>query len=196
MKYDHAGRNRLHWIGDTGRALLAGCAVTIGAACGGADGNAGDAATGCNADGSLSVTMYGGIRGDLDWRGASLECSGMPRPDDRGARLHFVGSIDRDGEAQPLAFIIGLPDLTRGNTVRETPASVTLSEEDGGRFFSSAEAEVCWSDVTEHARLAGDEYRIRGIVYCVSPLAELNGGGGVTFTDLRYTGRVDWGTEK
>lgn len=149
----------------------------------------------CAPDGSLSVAIYGGIRRDLNWTAENLECSGMPRPKGAGARLHFAGTVDRDGEPRRLIFIIGLPELERAVAVRETPAIVTLIEENSGRFFSTAEAPVCWSDVLEQTLIANDEYGVRGIVYCVSPLAELNGPGGVTFKDFEFSGRVDWSGE-
>lgn len=150
----------------------------------------------CTPDGSLSVAIFGGIRRDLRWDAANLECRGMPRPNGAGARLHFSGSVDVDEEQRTLAFIIGLPDLEKGATAREIPAIVTLMEENSGRFFSTAEAPVCWSDVNEQTLIAGNEYAVRGIVYCVSPLAELNGTGGVTLKDFAYSGRVDWGADK
>lgn len=186
----------MHPFADTRRTLLAAWAFAIGAAaaCGAGGTDAGDSASTCTADGSLSVTIYGGIEADLDWRGADLECSGMPRPDARGARLHFSGLVDRDGTPRRLAFIIALPELSRGGTVRETPAIVTLIEEDSGRFFSTAEAPVCWSDIAQQTPISDDAFAIRGIVYCVSPLAELNGSGGVSFTDLAFSGRVKWGS--
>lgn len=151
---------------------------------------------GCVPGGSLSVAIVGGISRDLDWSGADLSCGGMPRPNGAGARLRFAGTVGTDGESRSLAFIIGLPDLRRGATAREIPAIVTLIEENSGRFFSTAEAPVCWSDVYEQTLIEGDEFVVRGLVYCVSPLAELNGSGGVSFTDLEYTGRVDWGEVK
>ena len=91
--------------------------------------------------------------------------------------------------AAPLSEDAAAPAAT------ETPAVVTLMEQDSGRFFSTAEAPVCWSDVHEQTLIAGDEYAIRGIVYCVSPLAELNGSGGVSFTDLKFSGRLDWSSQ-
>lgn len=148
---------------------------------------------GCAPDGSLSVAVFGGIQRELDWSGPDLSCSGMPRPNGAGARLRFAGTVDTDDEPRSLAFIIGLPDLARGSTAREIPANVTLIEENSGRFFSTAEAPVCWSDVREQTLIDGNEFAVRGIVYCVSPLAELNGTGGVTFTDLTFSGRIDWG---
>ena len=138
------------------------------------------------------MAIYGGIRSDLAWRAPELECSGMPRPNGAGARLRFAGAIDPERDAGRLAFIIALPELARGGTVSETPANVTVIQEDSGRFFSSTDTPICWSDVAEQRLIAGNEYSIRGIVYCVSPLAELNGAAGVSFTDLEFSGRIDW----
>jgi len=179
------------------RAALAGWVLVIAAAAACGDSPTEPATTqgACAPDGSLSVAIYGGIRRDLSWGATDLECSGMPRPNGAGARLHFAGTVDTDGEARKLSFIIGLPDLKRAASAQEIPAIVTLIEEDSGRFFSTAEAPVCWSDVLEQRLLAGSEYGVRGVVYCVSPLAELNGTGGVTFTDLEFSGRIDWGEQ-
>lgn len=185
----------MHRIIDRGGALLAGGLIAMAAlaACGDDSTEASSAQGACLPGGSLSVAIRGRIRADLGWEPPALECSGMPRPDGAGARLRFSGSFDDSDRERRLAFIIALPELVRGATADETPAVVTLMEENSGRFFSSAEAPVCWSDVVEQAPIAGDEYAIRGVVYCVSPLAELNGSGGVAFTELNYSGRIDWG---
>lgn len=168
--------------------------ILSGGGCGDEPAAASGAAGGCLPTGSLRVAIHGGLSGNLDWQGADLTCSGMPRPNGEGARLHFSGTMGGGGEERTLAFIIGLPELERAGTVRETPAIVTLIEENSGRFFSSTDAPVCWSDVTRQALITGDEYEIRGIVYCMSPLAQLNGSGGVTFTELGFSGRLDWRT--
>lgn len=185
----------MHRIFDRAGALVVRglAAMAALAACGDDSTVTPSAQEACLPGGSLSVAIHGRIRADLGWEAPGLECSGMPRPEGAGARLHFAGDLQDSGEERRLAFIIALPELIRGATADETPAVVTLMEEDSGRFFSSAEAPVCWSDVTEQAPIGGDEYAIRGVVYCVSPLAELNGSGGVAFSELSYSGRVDWG---
>jgi len=35
-------------------------------------------------------------------------------------------------------------------------------------------------------------YRIGGVLYCVAPLADLNGNASISFADLKFTGRLDW----
>ena len=152
---------------------------------------AGNHGSGCPDSGRLKGQVYGSVEGRLDWRAPDIGCEGMRRPDDAGVRLRFSGPSPINGDAG-LAFIIALPELERGKLARETPSRVTLIEEDSGRFFSTANIDACWSDVTGQVQIDENVYDIRGIVYCVSPLAELNGGGGVTFTELEYAGRVDW----
>lgn len=149
----------------------------------------------CAPDGRLTVSLYGGIRTTLDWTAAELECIGMPRPDNEGARLRFAGTAEVAGEARRIAIIIGLPALKQGQPARETPANITIIEENAGRFFSSSDASFCLSDVDEQEQDANGEageYRISGVLYCVAALAELNGTGGVSLSDLRFSGRIDW----
>lgn len=149
----------------------------------------------CAADGRLTVSLYGGIRTTLDWTAAEFECLGMPRPDNEGARLRFAGTAEVAGEARRIAIIVGLPALKQGQTARETPANITIIEENAGRFFSSSEASFCFSDIDEQEQDANGEageYRISGVLYCVAALAELNGTGDVSLSDLKFSGRIDW----
>ncbi len=148
----------------------------------------------CISDAGFSVELYGDLRTTLSWDSSELECAGMPRPFGDGARLRFAGPAMVDGEERRLAFIVALPALQRGATARELPATVTLIEENNGRFYSNQDSEICWSDVTAQIALddGSDDYAIRGIVYCLAPLVELNGDGSVTLRELRYSGRVSW----
>lgn len=149
----------------------------------------------CGTEGRLTVDLYGGLHARLDWTGSDLECMGMPRPDNKGARLRFAGTTNVAGEARRIAIIISLPELKRGQAVQETPANITIMEENGGRFFSSSGASFCLSDIDEQvpdAEGKPGEYRISGVLYCVAALVELNGSGGVSLGDLRFSGRVDW----
>ncbi|MDZ7644967.1 MAG: hypothetical protein U5K76_12610 [Woeseiaceae bacterium] len=146
----------------------------------------------CPADGRFAVELYGTLEASLAWHGATLDCQGMPRPHGAGARLRFAGPGGDDGPR--LAFILALPDLVEGRTARELPATLTLIEEDGGRFFSNRADDTCWADVESQEPLPGGErrYAIAGIAYCLAPLTELNGDGRVSIRALRYAGHVDW----
>ncbi|MEX2496902.1 MAG: hypothetical protein WD448_12480 [Woeseia sp.] len=166
-----------------------------------AAGCAGDApqetktAADCIEGGELSATIVGSIESELRWLEDALECDGMPRPHGQGARLHFAGPATSRGENLRLAFIIALPDLMEGDSANELPAGVTLIDETAARFFSTPDAPSCWADIEQQQQLEDlpdAQYRIEGLLYCVSPLAEVNGGASVTFTDLRFAGRLSW----
>lgn len=156
---------------------------------------AGEQTSGCGADGALVAEIYGGVRATIDWGVGTLECEGMPRPNGEGARLRFAGQATTANGDRKLAFIFALPDLDPGETARELPTNVTLMEEGSGRFFGTRDADNCWTDIDLHEPLQPAEsstYRIGGVLYCVAPLADLNGSASISFADLRFTGRLDW----
>lgn len=155
----------------------------------------------CGQDGLLQVELYGGIRATIDWQDSDLSCAGMPRPDGEGARVRMSGPVGTEEEIRTLAFILGLPELEIGQTGAELATNVTLIEEGTGRFFGTRDSGSCWTDVSAHEPIeadddAGNLYRIKGTLYCVSPLAELNGNASVTFTELNFIGRLNWGRPK
>lgn len=146
---------------------------------------------GCN--GQLAGEIYGGIEAKLDWHAPRLECAGMPRPSGKGARLRFSGTAESAGEQKHLLFILALPGLERGQIATELPTTITVIEEDAGRFFSNRDNPFCWTDIHSHKLLQEpDNYSISGTAYCVSPLAELNGQSSISFADLRFTGQLSW----
>jgi hypothetical protein len=149
----------------------------------------------CVPGGRVTGSVYGSLEGDLDWQAGELACEGMPRPHGQGARLRFEGPATGGSSAERLAFIIAIPDLAEGRTAAELPAGVTLMEVNAGRFFSSPEQAGCWTDVEQQDPIGDaspDDYRISGLLYCVSPLAEVNGTASVSLRDLRFTGTVNW----
>jgi hypothetical protein len=172
--------------------------LSVAAGCGRDTAATGAATANCVDDGELTAEVYGAIESTLEWRDDRLECDGMPRPHGEGARLRFAGPAVAGGETLNLAFIIALPRLERGRSARELAAGVTLIEENAGVFFSTPEPSNCWADIDHQVPLQGavqdgtPEYRIAGLLYCLSPLAEINGNRSVTLTDLRFSGRLDW----
>ena len=149
----------------------------------------------CGEDGRLTVELHGSISASIDWQSDALACAGMPRPDNEGARVRMSGQIGTGDEARTLAFILGVPNLEVGQTGSELPTNVTLIEEGTGRFYSTPDTSGCWTDIASQVPIGDDSdqlYRIEGILYCVSALAELNGSTSVTFTELNFTGRINW----
>lgn len=145
---------------------------------------------GCGETGYLATTLVGALEADIHWGPADLVCEGMPRPGGEGARLRFAGRADDHG----LTIIIALPDLRRDRAARELASNVTLIEEGAGRFFSTAAADKCWTDVTllEPEQDASDRYRVGGTLYCLAPLVEVNGNSSVTLAELDFNGLLDW----
>jgi hypothetical protein len=147
----------------------------------------------CGEQGYVSTELYGALRMTLDWRESDLECSGMPRPEGRGARLRFAGH--GGGDDTRLAFIIAIPEFSRDTTSGEFSSNVTLIEEGNGRFFSTSDLNNCLTHIVSATSLddSGDRYAIVGELYCISPLAEINGQSSISITEMRFSGLLDWG---
>jgi hypothetical protein len=147
-------------------------------------------ASGCGERGHLRTTFYGEFSGPIDWSADDLACQGMPRPEGEGARLRFAG---KSGE-MALAIIVAMPGLERGSTARELGSNVTVIEEGSGRFFSTSGLGSCWTDVSEQQAVDDDAnvYFVAGTLYCIAPLAEINGDSSVTVRELQFGGLLDW----
>lgn len=142
----------------------------------------------CGERAFLKTEFYGEFAGPVDWPASDLECEGMPRPEGAGARLRFAG---QSGDF-PLAIIIAIPGFERGAEARELGSNVTVIEEGGGRFFSTTGIDSCWTDVLEQEQTGDDAYFVAGRLYCIAPLAEVNGDSSVTLRELEFGGYVDW----
>ena len=147
----------------------------------------------CGNNGHFSGQLYGSLEAELQWGPDALQCQGMPRPNNAGARLRFAGSADMEGQPVSIAFILGIPDLQRGQVARELLTNVTVINEGNGRFFATQDIEACWSDIEAQEKTAKEsEFQVRGILYCVSPLAELHGNGSLRLSEITFSGLVNW----
>lgn len=148
----------------------------------------------CGKNGRLRAKLYGSLSASLDWNSADLECSGMPRPGGSGARLRFSGTA-ADGH-QSVIIIIAIPDLQRDEVSTELRSNVTVIEEESGRFFSTPDLDNCLTDLTSMPAIDGapNQHSIAGILYCLSPIPELNSTSSVTLSDVEFTGLIDWGS--
>ena len=151
------------------------------------------ARTGCAGRGLLQTTLYGALNGEIDWHGDAMDCEGMPRQHGDGVRLRFAGTTG--GDASRLAIIIALPGLPRAEPATEIPSNITIIEEGSGRFFSTNDLDNCWTDVARQYEVdaGAGRFSIDGTLYCISPLAEVNGPSSVSLTELRFSGLVDRG---
>ena len=144
----------------------------------------------CAEDGVVRGGLYGAIRAELDWRADAMSCEGMARPRGEGARLRFAGAVG--DEAVPIAIIISMPSLERGEPMQAVPSNVTVIEEGRGRFFSAAGLETCWTDVGAQTEIDESNVQVEGVLYCISPLPEIGGESSVTLDEIEFVGRLGW----
>jgi hypothetical protein len=176
------------------RGAMAALAFLVSiAACGKPPPAATEPAGACGHDGTLKAELYGGLAASLDWQADAIHCQGMPRPNGAGARLRFSGVAGNGTDDTPLAIILGIPRLEKGVTSKELPTNVTIIDEAHGRFFATQDTDSCWSDIERHEPAdRANQYVVGGILYCVSPLAELHGSTSVILSEVRFMGLVDW----
>ena len=145
---------------------------------------------GCGDDGFLSTTLFGAIEHNIDWDARQFDCESMSRPGGEGMRLRFTGvAADR-----AVSIILAVPRLEPGMGGRELPTVVTLAVEGSGRFFSTASLDSCFTDIDAPTGLdeAPASYDIRGTLFCVSALGEINGDAAVSIPKLQFRSRIDW----
>ncbi|MEM1175351.1 MAG: hypothetical protein AAGA33_04575 [Pseudomonadota bacterium] len=138
----------------------------------------------------LSGSVYGAIEGAIAWRSDNLSCEGMPRPGGEGARLRFAGP--HPGGDGTLAVILALPAHTRDTLSESIDSRITIIEEGNGRFFAANEVGSCWIDITGVTALDENRELTLGRLYCIRPLAEINGSSSLTLPELEFAGLIDW----
>lgn len=137
--------------------------------------------------GFLRGRFFGALDARIDWAGAGLGCSGMPRPDGRGTRLYFAHELPGQGRLSVQISIEGPPAGLAGG---EKPASVTIIDP-SGRFFSSGGFGRCWARISSVRRQPGTtDLRIEGLVYCVGALPSIQDRTSLTLGDLHFAGRT------
>ena len=144
----------------------------------------------CGDDGYLSAELFGSIEYKIDWDARDFDCESMLRPAGAGLRLRFIGSAaDRE-----MSIILAVPDLERRVDGHELPTVVTLTVDGSGRFFSTASLDACFTDISTLAVVNGsaEEYDVRGTLYCVTPLGEINGDAAISIPKMEFQSRVQW----
>ena len=144
----------------------------------------------CGDDGYLSTELFGSIEHKIDWDARDFDCESMLRPGGAGVRLRFTG----DAADHEMSIILAVPDLERGVDGRELPTVVTLTVAGSGRFFSTASLDACFTDISAPAVVDenAEQYDVRGTLYCVTPLGELNGDAAVSIPKIEFQSRVAW----
>lgn len=146
----------------------------------------------CGDDAHVVTELFGAIETRIDWGPGKFACDGMARPDDEGLRMRFSGNT----AGSVLDIIIAVPGLKRATPADELAATVTMTVNGSGRFFSTADLETCWADIERNEMVdnSGDRYVVGGMVYCVAPLAEVGNQGSITVQELDFASETAWGT--
>jgi len=144
----------------------------------------------CGDNGAVVASLFGGIQTEIKWSADDMDCDSMERPDGEGLRLRFVGDVS----GERLAIIIAMPSLSPGDADVEVPSNVTATVEGSGRFFSTPDLDSCWTEVMSQTKLADkvDAYAIKGTLFCVAPLGEINGGTAISIPEFSFSSIVNW----
>lgn len=140
-------------------------------------------------DGYLRGRIFGALQTRLDWRGESMLCDGMTRPQGQGIRLVFSGPQGA-GEAG-LVIVMGLAEAELGIDKGELAANVTVIDQATGMFYSTQSEPRCWTQITSQLPLSGtveESWRLDGRLYCASALAALTGPESITLDEIEYSG--------
>lgn len=144
-------------------------------------------------DGFLTMRLRGSIEEDVHWQEPALECTGMSRPDGRGLRVRFAGSL-AGGE---LAVVFAAPELGIGASGRGIPVNVTLLDGAGERIYGTLGESRCMFDEVEQqaiedASLPAHSFRVSARGFCVAPARAVDGEGSVLLTRFDFAGLVTY----
>ena len=144
-------------------------------------------------DGFVTMRLRGSIEQDIHWTEPALECTGMSRPDGKGLRLRFAGTLS-GGE---LAVVFAAQDLAPGVTARAVPVNVTLIDGAGEHIYGTQGDDRCSFDEIEQSPLSDPavpehSYRVSARGFCVAPARAIDGDGSVLLTRFDFAGLVTW----
>jgi uncharacterized membrane protein (UPF0127 family) len=143
-------------------------------------------------DGFLTMHLRGSIEADVRWREPELDCAGMQRPDGRGLRVRFAGTLPEGGA---LAVLFAAPDLPVGMSAKGVPVNVTLIDDAGERIFGTQGDSRCTFDTVEQqgvtdASPRAPSYRVSASGFCVAPARAVDSDGAVLLTRFDFAGLV------
>ncbi len=189
---DQTENSALRVVAIAALGILGGCTEPAATATEPVPAAAPPAEVSCSDDGLGFVEgdLFGSLTMPIDWDNDGLSCEGMPRPDERGARLRFAHKIAPHDSR--LVLIIGIDSLAPGETGNGYPATVTLIDERDSAFYSNQGVNNCWVDISEQRMADDGETGVRGVLYCSGALARQQGDGAVTPGEIRFGGRIDW----
>ncbi len=146
-------------------------------------------------DAFLEARLAGAIDAELHWQAADMQCEGMRRPDGKGLRVSFTGSID----GERLTLVFGAPRLAEGEAGHAVPVNVTLIRE-GGAVYGTRGEDKCMLDEVRQDALpapAGEHgrrhWRIEAHGFCLDPARAVAGGrDAILVSRFDFRGQLAW----
>ena len=146
-------------------------------------------------DAFLDARLAGAIDANVHWQAADMQCEGMRRPDGKGLRVSFTGSLD----GKRLTLVFGAPQLAEGKAGRAVPVNVTLIRE-GGAVYGTRGDDKCILDevgqeplpspAREHGRR---RWRIEAHGFCLEPARAVAGGrDAILLSRFDFRGQLAW----
>jgi hypothetical protein len=145
----------------------------------------------------LAARLRGAIDANLDWRGATLECEGGPRPDGRGLRAAFAGELtDPAGKTHRLRFIFGIaPEDAAPGGAQARPTNLTVIIEGEATLYTTGGDGRCAAELTAREPLTSGRAleRISARGYCLAPAQNAGGDRRLLVSTFEFTGLIHSG---
>jgi hypothetical protein len=143
----------------------------------------------------LEARLAGAIDAEIAWQAADLECDGMRRPDGKGLRVTFTGSVG----SERLTLVFGASRLAEGASAHAVPVNVTLIRE-GGAVYGTRGEDKCVLDEVRQEPLPAPtgstghrRWRIEAHGFCLEPARDVAGGrDAILVARFDFRGQLAW----
>jgi hypothetical protein len=149
-------------------------------------------------DAYLDARVQGALDAAIHWEAPALSCDGMNRPDRKGVRVTFAGSVNEES----LTLVFGIPQLAEGVLGRNLPVNVTLIRESQA-FYSTQGDQRCTIDEARQTPFPALDpttpsrrWKIEARGFCLGPARALNGADdAILIVRFDFRGIVLWEAE-
>ena len=146
-------------------------------------------------DAYFEARLAGAVEAELRWQASEIQCDGMRRPDGKGLRVTFTGTVG----GEHLTLVFGAPRLAEGESTHAVPVNVTLIRE-GGKVYGTRGEDKCSLDEVRQAPLPAPtsgppsrRWRIEARGFCLEPARDVAGGrDAILVARFDFRGLLAW----